>query len=450
MLTLLAFVFTLAVLIVVHEYGHYIVARWCGVRVLTFAIGFGRALYTRKMRNGTDFVIAAFPLGGYVKMLNEHEAPVDEADLVYAYNRQSVWKRSAIVVAGPLANLMLAVLLYWGLFMSGVTDMKPILGDVAQGTPAAQASIKAGETITRVAGKQIVSWQELHWELMQHALKGDVVEIEATSGVDETHLHRVDFRVLKPGDFDETMFERTGFVPARPPMPAKVGEVVPGGVANAAGMQVGDLITTVNGTPVPDWDAFVQIVRASAGKPLVVALDRGGKAMKIKLTPAAENDAGRTVGRIGAAYRMSEEEWKMFLVEIKYPPVKALGKALAKTWDTSVVSLKMLGSMLMGAISWKGVSGPVTIATLAGQTAQLGLQAYIGFLALISVSLGVLNLLPVPVLDGGHLMYHIAEVIKGAPLSERAMEIGQRVGIALLGLLMTIALYNDITRLFAS
>lgn len=450
MLTLLAFVFTLAVLIVVHEYGHYIVARWCGVRVLTFAIGFGRALYTRKMRNGTDFVIAAFPLGGYVKMLDEHEAPVDGDDLAYAYNRQSVWKRSAIVVAGPLANLLLAVVLYWVLFMSGVTDMKPILGEVAQGTPAAQASIKAGETVTRVGGKPIISWQALHWELMQHALKGDVVEIEAKSGADETHLHRVDFRALKTGDFDEAMFERTGFVPARPPMPARVGEIVPGGVASLAGMRVGDLITAVDGVPVSDWNAFVQIVRANASKPLMVVLDRDGKAVSVKLTPAAEHEAGRTIGRIGAAYRMGEEEWKMFLVEIKYPPVKALERALAKTWDTSMVSLKMLGSMLMGAISWKGVSGPVTIATLAGQTAQLGLQTYIGFLALISVSLGVLNLLPVPVLDGGHLMYHIVEVIKGSPLSERVMAMGQRVGIALLGLLMTIALYNDITRLLTS
>ncbi len=450
MLTLIAFIFTLAVLIVVHEYGHYIVARWCGVRVLTFAIGFGRALYTRKLRNGTDFVIAAFPLGGYVKMLDEREAPVDSADLGYTYNRQSVWKRSAIVVAGPLANLLLAVLLYWVLFMSGVTDMRPMLGEVPQGTPAAQASIKGGETVTKVGGKKVASWQELHWELLQHALKGDVVEIEARSGTDETHLHRVDFRLLKTEDFDEAMFERTGFIPARPPMPARVGEVVPGGVADSAGIQVGDLIQTVNSVPVPGWEAFVQVVRNSAGKPLVLVLDRNGKAMNIKLTPAAANEAGRTVGRIGAGYRMSEAELQAFLVEIKYPPVRALERAVAKTWDTAIVSLKMLGSMLTGAISWKGVSGPVTIATLAGQTAQIGLKAYIGFLALISVSLGVLNLLPVPVLDGGHLMYHIAEVIKGAPLSERAMELGQRLGIAMLGLLMAIALYNDITRLLIS
>lgn len=450
MLTLLAFVFTLAVLIVVHEYGHYIVARWCGVKVLTFSLGFGRPLYTRTGKTGTEFVIAAFPLGGYVKMLDEREAPVAEAELDRAYNRQNVWKRSAIVIAGPLANLLLAIVLYWALFMSGVTDMKPVLGDVAAGSPAAHASIKAGETVTRIGGKKITGWQELHWELLQHALKGDVVEIEARSGSNEIHLHRLDMKLLKMEDFDEDVLEKIGFTPARPAMSARVGEVLPDSVASRAGLQVGDLILAANGVPVTGWEAFVQVVRSSANKPLALELERNGKTARLKLTPSATVEAGHPVGRIGAGYRMSEEELKAFLVEVKYPPIKALQRAVTKTWDTAIISLKMLGSMLTGAVSLKGVSGPVTIANLAGQTAHLGLKAFIGFLALISVSLGVLNLLPVPVLDGGHLMYHIVELIRGAPLSERAMELGQRVGLMMLGLLMAIALYNDINRLITS
>lgn len=450
MLTLLAFVFTLAVLIVVHEYGHYIVARWCGVKVLRFSIGFGRALYSRTGRDGTEFVVSALPLGGYVKMLDEREAPVDAADLHVAYNRQSVWKRSAIVAAGPLANLLLAVVLYWTLFMAGVTDMRPILGDVPPDSPAAQASIKAGEIITRIGDKKISGWQELHWALLQHAVEGDVVEIEARSGGNETHLHRVDMKLLKMAEADDNVLEKAGFTPARPVMTARVGEVQPDSVANRADIRAGDLVLAVNGVSVTGWESFVQVVRESANKPLSLEIDRAGRTVRVKLTPSATVEGGRTVGRIGAAYRMGDDELKAFLIEIKYPPIQAMERAVVKTWDTSVISLKMLGSMLLGHVSWRGVGGPVTIATMAGQTAHLGVKVFIGFLALISVSLGVLNLLPVPVLDGGHLMYHIVEVIKGAPLSERAMELGQRVGMLLLGLLMVIALYNDINRLVTS
>lgn len=450
MLTLIAFVFTLAILIVVHEYGHYLAARWCGVKVLTFSIGFGRALYSRKGRNGTQFVIAMFPFGGYVKMLDEREAPVEAAELGQAYNRQNVWKRSAIVIAGPLANLLLAIVLYWGLFMTGVTDMRPVLGDVPPNSPAAYASIKSGEVITRVGGKKVSGWQDMHWELLQHAINGDVVEVEAISGTNEIHLHRVDMKLLKTEDFDEDVLEKAGFTPARPVMPARVGEILPDSIASQAGLQVDDLILKVNDTPVASWDGFVQIVQNSANKPLTLELERKGQAMKVSLTPSSTMQAGKPIGRIGAAYRMSKTELDAFLVEVKYPPVKAFERAVMKTWNTSIISLKMLGSMLTGAVSWKGVSGPVTIASLAGQTAHLGLKAFVGFLALISVSLGVLNLLPVPVLDGGHLMYHIAEIIKGTPVSERAMELGQRIGMMMLGLLMALAFYNDINRLITS
>ncbi|MFM9913492.1 MAG: RIP metalloprotease RseP [Methylophilaceae bacterium] len=450
MLTLLAFVVTLAVLIVVHEYGHYIVARWCGVKVLRFSVGFGRALYTRNMNHdGTEFVIAAFPLGGYVKMLDEREEPVAEADLARAYNRQNVWKRSAIVIAGPLANLLLAVALYWALFISGVTQMKPIMGEVPPNSIAAQASMKAGELITKINGTRIISWEDARWALLQHALKGKTVEVEAVIG-DEAYLHRVDMSHLQSADFDTDVLEKMGFIPARPFMKALVGEVLPDGAAQRDGLMVNDLIRSVNGVPVPGWEAFVQHVRESANKTLSLEIERTGKMVRLELTPSAEVHGGVKLGHIGAAYRMQESELKQFLTEVRYSPLSAFIHAVSKTWDTSVISLKMLGNMLLGTVSWKGVSGPITIASVAGQSAQLGWKSFIGFLALVSVSLGVLNLLPVPMLDGGHLMYHMVEILRGAPVSDAAMEIGQRVGLALLGLLMMVALYNDLSHLIQS
>lgn len=448
MLTLAAFLVTLGVLVVVHEYGHFLAARLCGVKVLRFAIGFGRPLYTRTFGDDrTEFVLAAFPLGGYVKMLDEREAPVPEAEQMRAFNRQSVWKRIAIVCAGPLANLLLAILLYWVLFMSGIPGMKPLLGEVTAGTPAAQASLKSGEMITRVNGVAVATWQDVRWALLQQSLKSSTAEIEAASARDETHLHRLDLHVLAGDDFKSDMLEKLGFHPAQPEMPARVGEVVEGGAAQRDGIKVGDQIVAVDGTSLPGWEAFVQRVRASAGKTLVLDITRAGAAMQLKVTPDSAKENGQTVGKIGAAYRMQDAELQKYLIEVRYPPLAALAHAVGKTVDTSVFSLKMLGSMVVGSVSWKGVSGPVTIASIAGQTAHIGWKAFIGFLALVSISLGVLNLLPVPVLDGGHLMYYIVEILKGSPVSERAMEVGQKVGLALLGLLMTIALYNDFNRI---
>jgi regulator of sigma E protease len=448
MLTLTAFLVTLGVLVVVHEYGHFLVARLCGVKVLRFAVGFGRPLYTRTFgKDGTEFVLAAFPLGGYVKMLDEREAPVPEAEQTRAFNRQSVWKRIAIVCAGPLANLLLAILLYWVLFMSGIPGMKPLLGEVPVGTPAAQASLKSGEMITKVEGVPVATWQDVRWVLLRQSLKSSTAEIEAYSAHDETHLHRLDLHILAADDFEVDMLEKLGFHPAQPEMPARVGEVVEGGAAQRDGLQIGDQIMAVDGVSVPGWEAFVQRVRANAGKRLALDITRAGVAMQLKLTPDSVQENGQTIGRIGAAYRMQDDELRKYMTEVRYPPFSALAHAFSKTLDTSVFSLKMLGSMVAGSMSWKGVSGPVTIASIAGQTAHIGWKAFVGFLALVSISLGVLNLLPVPVLDGGHLMYYIVEIFKGSPVSERAMEIGQRIGLALLGLLMTIALYNDFNRI---
>ena len=448
MTTLLAFLVTLGVLIVVHEYGHYLAARRCGVKVLEFSIGFGRALYRRRFgKDATEFIVAAFPLGGYVKMLDEREAPVAAAELPRAFNRQPVWKRIIIVAAGPFANLLLAVLLYWLLFMSGVTGLRPLLGEIPVGSAAAQASMKAEELIVRVGGSAVSTWQDVRWTLLKESLKTTTVEIEARSGNLETHLHRLDISRLDTEDIKHDVLDQLGLKPFRPLMPARLGDILPDSVAERDGLLSGDLILSVEGVAVAGWEDFAEQMRQNPGRSLQLVVKRGARQLPLRVTPQPETEAGKTVGRIGAGYHLSQQETERLLVKVRYAPLPALWRALGKTWDTSLFSLKMLGSMLTGAVSWKGVSGPITIASFAGQSAHAGWQPFLEFLALVSLSLGVLNLLPVPVLDGGHLMYYVVEILKGSPVSERAMEIGQKVGLLVLGLLMAVAFYNDINRL---
>jgi regulator of sigma E protease len=450
MTTLLAFIVTLGVLITVHEYGHFQVARWAGVKVLKFSIGFGKPLYRRKIgKEETEFILAAFPLGGYVKMLDEREAtpetPISENDLPRAFNRQSVWKRMAIVIAGPVANLLLAILLYWLLFMHGVTGLKPVVGEVQPGTPAAQASVKTGGMIQEVAGYPVGSWQDVRWQLLQASADASKINLKLLYGEREYHLHQL---VLpKTDNVDQDILEQLGLNPWRPSVPAIVGEIIEGSAAEIAGLQPGDRVLQVDRAAISQWDDLVNIVRQHPGQPLMLNITRGDEQLALQITPEAVKENGAEVGRIGAAYRMNESELEQFLVHTEYDPAAAMARAIGKTWETSVFSLKMLGNMITGAVSWKGLSGPVTIASFAGQSADAGWKTFLSFLALVSISLGILNLLPIPVLDGGHLLYYMVEIVKGSPVSEHVMEIGYRIGFVLLGILMACALYNDITRL---
>lgn len=448
MVTVLAFLITLGILVTVHEYGHFQVARWCGVKVLRFSIGFGKPLFSRRFgKDQTEFVLAALPFGGYVKMLDEREAPVENAsDIPYAFNRQSVWKRIAIVVAGPVANLLLAIFLYWILFMHGVVGMKPILGEITQGSPAAMASMKPGELIQKVAGEPVNTWQEVRWILLQQSLKAPLVEVEAVSGSHEVHLHRLALNSIDKEDYEGDFLDKLGLKPYQPSVPARVGEVVEGSAAEKAGLKVGDEILLINGVAIKQWEELVNTVRKNPGHLLSLKIKRGDSNLDLPITPDTAEEDGQRIGRIGAAYRMDQAELDKLLVNTPYTPLPALFKAIGKTWETSIFSLKMLGKMLTGDVSWKGISGPVTIASYAGQSAHIGWKAFLGFLALISISLGVLNLLPIPVLDGGHLLYYMIEIFKGSPVSEAVMETGQRVGLALLGLLMVVAFYNDFNR----
>lgn len=450
MLTLVAFILTLSILIAIHEYGHFQVARWCGVRVLRFSIGFGRPLLKKTFgKDKTEFVLAALPFGGYVKMLDEREGPIDaREDITRAFNRQSVWKRIAIVSAGPAANLLLAIFLYWLLFMHGVMGMKPLLGEIAPGSPAAQASMKSGQLIQKVAGTPTPTWQDVRWVLLQQSLKSEIVEIESMGESGNVQLHRLSLVSIGKDDYEADFLEKLGLKPQKPNIPAVIGEMAADGRAQQAGLLTGDRVTAVNGEQVTDWEKFVTIIRNNPHNELLLEVLREGQTLSLLITPESISEQNAEIGRIGAMNRMEGSELDDLLINVRYGPLDAVVKAGAKTWETSIFSLQMMGNMITGDVSWKSVSGPVTIASYAGQSAHIGLKAFLGFLALISISLGVLNLLPIPVLDGGHLMYYMVEIFKGSPVSETVMEAGQRIGLFLLGLLMIVAFYNDINRFF--
>ena len=451
LITIASFIFALGLLITFHELGHYFVARLCNVKVLRFSLGFGKQLYARRAgRDQTEWAIAAFPLGGYVKMLDEREGEVAASELPRAFNRQSVSKRFAIVIAGPIANFMLAILLYWVIFVAGVPGMKPYIDTPVAGSPAAAAGLQNGDLIRKLDGEDMASWQDLRWALLDRGVKLGQVAVEVESPRGDIISRSLDLSGLRIAEIDATFLDSIGLSPYRLKVKARMGQITAGGAAQSAGLQSGDEVLAVDGKAPAGWEGFVEIIRGSPGKRLDLIVLRKGSELAITLTPLAVNEGKRTIGKIGAGPQVDERETDRLRVTQKYSPGPALVKAVQKTWETSIFSLKMLGKMLTGEVSWKNLSGPITIADYAGQSAQLGWLPYLTFLALISISLGVLNLLPVPLLDGGHLMYYIAEVIKGSPVSEQAMEIGSRIGFALLLGLMAFAFYNDINRLLTS
>ncbi|MDZ4202768.1 MAG: RIP metalloprotease RseP [Gallionella sp.] len=450
MTTLLAFIGAIALLVVFHELGHFWVARRCGVRVLRFSVGFGKVIYSKRFaRSETEWVISAIPLGGYVRMLDEREGEVVPDDLPYTFNRQPVLQRMAIVVAGPVANFLLAILLYWALFVHGIPGLKPVLAEVPPGTPAAIAQMRAGEIVTHINGEAVPSWQEVRWTLLDLALKQAEVAITARTAQGEEVTHVLDLRSLQAKDLDGEFLDKLGLHLQQPVILPVIGKMTDGGVAQQAGMQPGDVVLRANGVAVQRWGEVVDVVRSHPGREVRLDIQRGEMTLTLSVVPGEVEEKGQKIGRIGAAPQIDKTEWEAMLTEVSYGPFAALGQALRKTWETSVISLKMMGKMVLGEVSMKNLSGPITIADYAGQSAEMGAVSYLGFLALISISLGVLNLLPIPLLDGGHLLYYVAELLKGSPVSERAWEIGQRIGIALLGTLMVFAVYNDINRLIS-
>jgi regulator of sigma E protease len=448
MITLLAFVFAIAVLVLFHELGHYAVARLFDVKVLRFSIGFGKVLYTRRFGNGeTEWAISAIPLGGYVRMLDEREGEVEEHELRRAFNRKPVLQRIAIVVAGPVSNLLLAVALYFALFSYGVPGIKPVLGEVAANTPAAAAGLQSKQVILSIDGQPTPSWQEIRWALLDIVLQHKDAKLELRTPQGESISRVLGMSSLTPADLDSDFLQKLGLRPYQPPVYAIIGALVEGEAAQRAGMQVDDRILRVDGRDIALWEDWVNVVRNNPGKALGVEIERKGTLARLSLTPESVTQDGKTIGRVGAAAYIDKAAFEAMLIEVRYPPAAAFEEALHRTWETAIISLKMMGKMVMGEVSLKNLSGPITIADYAGQSAQIGLGAYVGFLALISISLGVLNLLPIPLLDGGHLLYYSIELLKGSPVPERLWAAGQKIGIALLVTMMAFALYNDISRL---
>ncbi|MDR2092901.1 MAG: RIP metalloprotease RseP [Azoarcus sp.] len=442
---LIPFLVALGVLIFIHELGHYWVARWCGVKVLRFSIGFGRPLLKWRMGpDATEWVLAAFPLGGYVKMLDETEGEVAADELHRAFNRQPIRRRAAIVAAGPLFNLLLAVVLYWALFVAGSSELRPFVAPTAAPESVARtAGVREGDLVLEVDGGEVKSWQDLRWALLRRAIDRDEARLLVRTAEGGNAVRALDlsgFSIDDAGKEDPVVL--MGLRPL--PSPPLIDGVAEEGVAARAGLQKGDEIVAIDGKPVRSSRDVVEIVRASPGEARLFTVRRGGEERDVTLVPGERRVEGSEVpiGFIGVGFDVSA----MFAT-VRYGPVDALARALRLTWETSVLSLKSIGQMIVGNISLKNVSGPLTIADFAGKSAQLGLAPFVRFLALISISLGILNLLPVPVLDGGHLLYYALEFIKGGALSGRAVEVGQRIGLTLLLMLMAFALFNDINRL---
>ena len=460
-MTIIAFIVTISVLVTIHEFGHFQVARWCGVKVLRFSVGFGKPLWQKTFgQDKTEFILAAIPLGGFVKMLDERELEAEceenpqatkvnysKSDLNRAFNRQAVWKRMLIVCAGPAANLLLAVALYWLLFMQGVAGVRPIIGEVADNSLAAQASFKKGALIQTIAGEPIKSWQDARWILLEKSLAAKPIAI-VTSSNNELHTHTLGFTNIN-NDPEIDVLKKLGIAEFEPVLPATIDAILPNSAAEKAGFKPKDTILSINKNPIKLWDEMVSTIKTSPAKALTFEVLRQQNIISIIATPEAVKDNGQTVGRLGASAKPSLADIDKLLIELHYSPMQSLHQAVQKTWDTATFSLKMLWKMLLGKVSVKSLSGPVSIATYAGASANLGIKPFLEFLALVSISIGVLNLLPIPVLDGGHLMYYIVEIIKGSPVSTKTLLAGQKIGFGLLGLLMTIAIFNDFNRLIA-
>ena len=442
--TILWFLIAIGILVVVHEFGHYLAARLAGVKVLRFSVGFGKPLLSRRIgRDQTEWTLSALPLGGYVKMLDEREGEVPAAEAHRSFNRATVWRRIAIVSAGPVANFLLAIVFYWALFLHGLPALKPMIGEPPAGTPAAQAGLAAGDEIRRVNGKDTPSFTDLRLNLLRAGVAGEELTLELADG----RSVRLAALPMETDNLERDTLLPLGIVRYDPQIEPIIGKLLPDGAAVRAGFQPGDRLIAANGKPVVNWQDWVKLVRLHPSAPLRIEYERRGQRGELTVVPDAVDESGQRIGKIGAGPQVDEAVLAGLMTEVRYGPLDALWQGAAKTWDMSLFTLEMMGRMVLGQVSWKNLSGPLTIADYAGQSATLGWISFVGFLALVSVSLGVLNLLPIPLLDGGHLMYYVAEVLTGRPVSERTMEIGSRIGMTLLLLLMSFALFNDLQRL---
>jgi regulator of sigma E protease len=443
---LLAFVFTLGILITFHEFGHFWIARKCGVKILRFSIGFGRPLWTRNFgEDRTELVVAALPLGGYVKMLDEREAPVPEPELDRAFNRKPLAQRFAIVLAGPLFNFLFAILAYWVMYMVGLTGLKPVIGAVQPSSAAAMAGLKADEEIISVNSHDTATWTMVVDAMITDIVADKTVELRVRSKAAVERPVVMDLHSISIDDLaNKDLLRNLGITPKQLVLPPIIGELQPEGAAMRAGFESGDRVLKVDNVAVPDWRVFVEYIRARPDQLLHVELDRDGQVLVLPLhTEKKDAGDGKTIGYIGAGNQLGSS----LIARESYSIFPALARAVARTWNMSWLTLEMLGKILTGEASYRNLSGPVSIAQYAGESAQNGVAAFLWFLGIVSVSLGVLNLLPIPLLDGGHLMYYLIEFVRGRPVPETVQAVGQQIGLALLLGLMVLVFYNDLSRL---
>ena len=449
--SVLAFITAIGILVTIHEFGHYWVARQCGVKVLRFSVGFGKPIWMKKGgADQTEYALAAIPLGGYVKMLDEREGEVAPEERPRAFNRQSVGKRFAIVFAGPAFNFIFAIIAYTLMYMSGVSGLKPIIGDVINPSAAYSAGIQNKDIILSINGIDTPSWEKARLTLLQETVDQSQLQLSVQGEDLQIRQANIDTRQLSVLQDDQTdILEQIGLSVWRPDIPPQIDEVVPGGAAEEAGVQAGDKIVAVEGEPINNVREWVNIIRANPLKSLEVMVMRDGIQTRLNIQPREKTSDGETYGFIGVknVVIVPDDIRQQLRVVEQYGFLGASMEALDKTWQMSILTLKVLGKLIIGEASFKNLSGPITIAKYAGLSARIGLEQFFSFLAIISISLGVLNLLPIPMLDGGHLFYYLVEIIKGSPVSETVESIGQRIGLAVLLMLMTIAIYNDILRL---
>lgn len=443
-----AAILLLGPLIAIHEFGHYFVARKLGVKVLVYSIGFGPTIlkWTSK-KSGIQYQLSALPLGGYVKMLDEREESVAEEDLPYAFNRQHPWKRIAIVAAGPLINLVFAILLFWVLFLPAQEQLNTRVGKVLADTPAAAAQMQVGDKITAIDGTSVSTWEKLNFALVDRVGETGNIQVQAErAGEIKTFNLPIQNFI---NDQSQSPLDVLGFTPYRPQIPAIVSKLSEDGAAIRQGMQVGDQIVAIDGVKMNDWYDVVQVVQASPEKLLKVDVLRNNQIQQLEVMPQGKRD---NMGNVSGVLGVQSDPGKIVIPEdfkqtIQYSPSEALFMAVDKTGQLSSMILNSIVKMVRGLIGLDNLSGPITIAKVAGQSAEMGWQTFISFMALMSVSLGILNLLPIPMLDGGHLVYYFIELIRGKPVSEQIQLVGLKIGMVLLGSMMLLALFNDIMRL---
>lgn len=453
LIKILAFIIAVSVLVAVHEFGHYWVARRLGFKVERFSIGFGRALLHWRGRDAdrVEYRIAAIPLGGYVKLLDERDAPPGTPELERAFNRRPIPHRIAVLAAGPLFNFVFAIAAFWAMYVAGVPGIAPVVFAVDAGSPAARAGIVADDRIEAVGGREVVTWEGATFAILDELLASGVIDMQVRDADGTLRTVRIDVRgreseLTEP----EALFERLGLNP-QPVPPPVAGEVVAGLAAEQAGIREGDRFVAIDGVPVVTFEAFAQEVRARPGETVAIDLERDGQRLTLPITIGAIVQDGGEIGQIGVGHRWPPEvieRLRSLQAEQKFGVIEAVGHGVAHTWEISALTVRMLGRMVIGDVSLRNMAGPISIADYAGEHARAGLSPFLSFLAVVSISLGILNLLPVPLLDGGQIVFQLVEWIKGTPLSERALAFGQQVGILFFILLISFVFYNDLTRVF--